>query len=163
MNKPLSRSFASIAITAAMVFAAGCGGGDSNDSSDSSAPGALHVSLTDAPSCGYDAVHVTVSKVRVHQSIAATDADAGWSDIVLSPPRRIDLLGLSNGVLLELGQTALPSGIKLQANVDVPAGQTVDVVLDFDACCSVVRRGASGRYNLEPVIAVIPMISVGAM
>ena len=48
------------------------------------------------------------------------------------------------------------SGLKLNMNVDVPAGQVVDVVLDFDACKSVVRRG-NGGYNLKPVIAVIPV------
>jgi hypothetical protein len=32
----------------------------------------------------------------------------------------------------------------------------VDLVLDFDACKSIVKRGNSGRYNLKPVISVIP-------
>jgi len=35
------------------------------------------------------------------------------------------------------------------------------VVLDFDACKSVVKRGNSGRYNLKPVISVIPVINAG--
>ena len=34
-----------------------------------------------------------------------------------------------------------------------------DVVLDFDACKSVVKRGNSGQYNLKPVIAVTPLLS----
>ncbi|MBC7436840.1 MAG: DUF4382 domain-containing protein, partial [Bdellovibrionales bacterium] len=38
------------------------------------------------------------------------DADGGWSEITLSPARRINLLALTNGVLDELGQTALPAG-----------------------------------------------------
>ena len=49
-----------------------CGGGGS-----SAAPGTLSVSLTDAPSCGYDAVNVTVNKVRVHQSSSAGENDSG--------------------------------------------------------------------------------------
>jgi hypothetical protein len=68
------------------------------------------LSLADAPACGYDAVNITVQKVRVHQSSTAADGDAGWSEIVLTPTRRVDLLALTNGVLAELGQTQLPAG-----------------------------------------------------
>lgn len=170
-----------------------CGGG-------SGGTGTLRVALTDAPSCGYDHVYVTVEKVRVHQSGSAGDADAGWSEIVLSPARRIDLLDLTNGVLEELGNTELAagdyqqirlvlsentssaplanavqptggslvaldtpsgtqSGLKLQAHFNVPAGQTADVALDFDACQSVVATGSPGKYNLKPVITVIPILT----
>ncbi len=72
--------------------------------------GTLSLALTDAPSCGYDAVNVTVEKVRVHKSGSATDTDSGWSEVVLSTPTRLNLLTLTNGVLDELGQTALPTG-----------------------------------------------------
>ncbi|MDO9197418.1 DUF4382 domain-containing protein [Rhodoferax sp.] len=86
---------------------AACGGGGSSGSASS---GTLRLALTDAPACGYDAVNVTVQKIRVHQSSSASDADGGWSEIVLSPARQIDLLNLTNGVLDELGQTPLPTG-----------------------------------------------------
>lgn len=93
------------AVTGLLVAGlAACGGGGSADS------GTLRLALTDAPSCGYDAVHVTVQKVRVHQSSSAADTDSGWSDIVLNPARRVDLLSLTNGVLEELGQIPLPTG-----------------------------------------------------
>ena len=170
------------------LLAAGCGGG-----SGPVAPGTLGVSLTDAPACGFDAVNVTVSRVRVHQSSSASDTDAGWNEIQVN--RKINLLGLNNGVLEELGQTplapghytqlrlvldsnaavalansvvptggvetalvtpsAVQSGIKLVNEFDVVAGQRVDLVLDFDACKSVVKRG-NGIYALKPVIQVIP-------
>jgi hypothetical protein len=187
---------ACVALVAGIV--AGCGGGDGISGTGSSA-GSLRVSLTDAPSCGYDAVNLTVQKVRVHQSATALEGDAGWADIVIATPRPVDLLSLSNGVLDELGQTALPagrytqlrlvlaangnnapwansvvptggsetaldtpsaqqSGIKLNVDIDVPADKLVDVVLDFDACKSVVKRGNSGQYNLKPVISVIPRL-----
>ncbi|WP_249931276.1 DUF4382 domain-containing protein [Ramlibacter sp. 2FC] len=179
-------------LTAATLAA--CGGGGSGGT------GTLRVALTDAPSCGYDHVYVTVERVRVHQSSSAGDAEAGWSEIVLSPARRIDLLDLTNGVLEELGNTDLPagdyqqirlvlsentgsaplanavqptggstvaldtpsgtqSGLKLQAHFNVPAGQTADVALDFDACKSVVATGSPGKYNLKPVISVIPILT----
>ena len=89
------------------VLVAGC----SNSSSSSSSPwGTLGVSLADAPAGGFDAVNVTVSKVRVHKSSEASENGSGWSDITLNPPRKINLLNLTNGALDTLGQTALPAG-----------------------------------------------------
>jgi hypothetical protein len=159
--------------------------------------GTLRVAITDAPACGYDHVYITVDRVRVHTSSTASDSDLGWSEIVVNPAQRIDLLSLTNGVLDELGQVTLPAGrythvrLLLRANgAGVPANAVVlsnggveipldtpsatqsglklihpftiepntltDLVLDFDACRSVVKRGNSGRYNLKPVIAVVP-------
>ena len=87
---------------------AACGGGSSSGATADS--GTLRLALTDAPSCGYDAVNVTIQKVRVNQSSTAGDTDGGWSEVVLNPARRVDLLTLTNGVLDELGQTPLPTG-----------------------------------------------------
>src|SRR5688572_20109791 len=55
--------------------------------------------------------------------------------------------------------SAQQSGLKLNVDIDVGPNQIADVVLDFDACKSIVRRGNSGHYNLKPVIAVIPRIT----
>lgn len=57
--------------------------------------------------------------------------------------------------------SAQQSGLKLQANVDVTAGQMVDLVLDFDACKSVVKAGNSGQYLLKPVVSVVPRVVSG--
>lgn len=97
-------------LLAATLVAGGlsaCGGG--GDAAASST-GNLRLALTDAPACGYQAVNVTVDRVRVHRSAGAAEGDAGWQEIVLSPARRIDLLTLQNGVLAELGQIPLPAG-----------------------------------------------------
>ncbi len=51
--------------------------------------------------------------------------------------------------------SAVQSGIKLINAFDVVSGQRVDLVLDFDACKSIVKRG-NGSYALKPVIRVIP-------
>ena len=88
-----------------LLVLAGCGGGGG----DSGGSGTLGVSLTDSPSCGFDAVNVTVIKVRVHQSSSAPDNDAGWTDITLNPAQKIDLLSLNNGVLFNLGETRCPA------------------------------------------------------
>jgi len=51
--------------------------------------------------------------------------------------------------------SAVQSGIKLINQFDVAAGQRVDLVLDFNACKSIVTRG-NGTYALKPVITVVP-------
>ena len=198
---PLSVLVATLAFTVVlMLVMGGCGGGNGGGISGTGRDGTLRLAITDAPSCGYDHVYITVSKIRVHTSATAGDGDSGWTDLTPSTTGRIDLLALSNGVLAEMGQVALPaarytqmrlvlaangglgaqpnavqptggvevplttpsaqqSGIKLDVNIDVAAGQVADFVLDFDACKSVVRRGNSGEYNLKPVIAVIPRVT----
>lgn len=115
----------------------------------------------------------------------------------MTPPKRINLLTLTDGVLEELGQTALQpgqytqlrlflqpnsqsepfnnsvlpsggdeesidtpsgveSGIKLIHEFDVEEGLQVDLVLDFDACESIVNQG-NGGYLLKPVISITPI------
>lgn len=184
-------------------FVAGCGSGGDG----SGGMGTASVSLTDAPACGYEQVNITVSKVRIHRSDTAGDHSPGWADIVLNPPKTINLLDLNdptqpNFGLLTLGETpleaghytqlrlvlepnngnqpsanwivlegqdpnnpdnripldtpsAIQSGIKLIHQFTVNSDQRVDLLLDFDACHSIVQTG-SGKYKLKPVIKVIP-------
>jgi hypothetical protein len=200
MNKTFHQAglLAGSALIATTLVA--CGGGGSGTPTTTASTGTLTVALTDAPACGFDAVNVTVNKVRVNASANASDTDGGWTDITLNPARKINLLNLTNGVLDTLGQTALPaghysqlrlvldantgsglansvvptggteqtlvtpsavqSGIKLISEFDVAAGQKVDLVLDFDACKSVVTQG-KGKYLLKPVVKVVPAAAVG--
>lgn len=77
-------------------------------------------------------------------------------------------LPLANSVVLSgiPGEIALdtPSGIqtgiKLIHQFNVGSGQRVDLLLDFDACKSIVKRG-NGTYVLKPVIKVIPFVLNG--
>jgi Domain of unknown function (DUF4382) len=205
------KHLAAAAVAAFSMLIGGCGGGGGgiggtgSPAVPGSGVGTLNFKLTDAPACGYDAVNVTIEKVRVHQSASAGDGDAGWSEVVLNPARRVDLLTLTNGVLFDLGQTLLPagkytqlrlvlaanaktppyansvvlssskaevaldtpsaaqSGLKVNLDVDVPSDQVVDLVLDFDACKSVVRAGNSGKYLLKPVITATPVFAPAGM
>ena len=102
----------SIGVLAVAMSLHGCGGGGGGGigGTGAVATGTLRLSMTDAPSCGFDEVNITIEAVRVHQSATASDNDLGWAEIVLSPPKRVDLLSLTNGVLVELGQTQLPAG-----------------------------------------------------
>ena len=186
------------------LVACGGGGGESTTTTTTTTPspaspagsGTLRVALTDAPACGFDQVNVTIERVRVHQSSTAGDNDGGWVDIpVVNGPRKVDLLALTNGVLMELGQTTLTagyysqirlvlvsnksmtmsntvkptgafetemdtpsaaqSGLKLINGFTVAPAAVTDIVLDFDACKSIVQRG-NGSYGLKPVITMIP-------
>jgi hypothetical protein len=119
--RPNALRMARPTLLAVGLAACGGGGGGSADAS-----GTLRLSLTDAPTCGYDNVFVTVEKVRVHASSTAADTDGGWSEVVLAAPQRVDLLTLTNGTLLPLGQTQLPAGkytqMRLVLGSTPPAG-----------------------------------------
>lgn len=194
LNKKLLAKAAAIAALSTAIVACGGGGGDAG-SQPTALLGTVSVSMTDAPACGFDAVNVTVSKVRINSSSTASDTDSGWTDITLSPAKKINLLDLNNGTLQALGTTSLgaghysqlrlvldsgansntvvksgtttevpidtpsavQSGIKLINDFDVTAGQRVDLVLDFDACKSIVTKGNSGGYILKPVVKVVPL------
>lgn len=97
-------SWALFAAVALLAGAAGCG---SSADGGTAQTGQLDVALTDAPA-PYQAVNVTVEAVRVRPAAAA--GDDAWHEIVLDPPRRIDLLELSNGATLDLGSLSLPAG-----------------------------------------------------
>src|SRR5512143_2533876 len=203
MRASLRSTRTALVVCGTVLSLASCGGGDGGMAPSAAAPpaggggaggsggtggsGTLRVALTDAPACGYDHVYITVDRVRVHASSSAMDSDGGWSEVIVNPAQRIDLLDLTNGVLAELGQTPLPAGQYTQvrlvlrpngagmpANAIVPSGSMSEIpldtpsatqsglklvhgftvqpntmtdrVLDFDACRSIVKRGASGRY-----------------
>jgi len=184
-----------------------CGGGGSSTNSS----GTVSASLTDAPACGYDHVYVTVNKLRINASANAGPSDAGWYDITLSSPRKIDLLNLTNGALESLGSRPLPEGTYQQlrlvlspnasgsssfANSVVPSNSStgaevalstpssvqtgikvihpftvqpdtlVDLVLDFNACKSVVKTGSTNGhgpvgYILKPVVTAATKVVSG--
>ncbi len=176
-----------LALAAAALVLASCGGDDPK-------PGSIRFALTDAAGCGFDQVNVTVDRIRVHRSADAAATAAGWSELRLQPARRIDLLQLTNGVLVELGSLSVPasrfanlrlvlaangsgtpansvvadgvetaltlpadataSGIRVATQVTVEANRVSDLLLDFDACRSVVPSGAT--YLLQPVVTAVP-------
>lgn len=134
---------AGLALLLAACGGGGGGGGDGGGAADGGT-GTLRLALTDAPACGFDKVNVTIEKVRVHQSGSASDADAGWSEIVLNPAKRVDLLSLSNGVLAELGQTNLPAGKYTQLRLVLTDNGTTAPFAN-----SVLPTGGSGEVALS--------------
>jgi len=103
---------------AALVFAS-CSGSGSTTSSNTT--GAIHVSLTDPPSCAFpngnfDHVYVTIRSVQAHTSATASDSSSGWQELapqLNSQPMQIDLFSTASNtcLLTQLGSnTALPAG-----------------------------------------------------
>ena len=78
---------------------------------------------------------------------------------------------LANSVVPSVDKIEVPlktpsgqqSGLKIPVNFTVAANQLVDFVLDFDACksVSVVTAGNSTKYNLKPVLRLIPRLISG--
>ena len=84
------------------------------------------------------------------------------SNSAASPLANAVVLSNTGGSELALDTpSAQQSGLKLKANFDMPEGQRVDIVLDFDACKSVVKAGNSGKYLLKPVLTVFQRVETG--
>jgi hypothetical protein len=132
-------------VSAAVALLAACGGGGGDSGGTSVASGTLRLALTDAPACGYDQVNVTIERIRIHASSTAQDGDAGWSEMVLTPPKRVDLLTLTNGVLEELGSTSLPVGRYTQMRLVLGSNQGPGMMAN-----SVVPTGGSERPMETP-------------
>lgn len=78
-------------------------------------------------------------------------ADRNWIVLSGNPGVRVPLKTPS-------GQT---SGLKINTSLDVQPNGLTDVVLDFDACKSVVVAGSSGQYLLKPVLRTLPRVDTG--
>jgi hypothetical protein len=136
------------ACAGALLALAACGDGESS-------PGTVRFALTDAPACGFDEIHLSVERIRVHRSADAGENATGWTELRLNPVRRIDLLKFGNGVLEELGQFSLPAGRYAQLRLvfaangsGTPANAVVptdgeETVLDIPVS---VQGGASVAY-----------------
>jgi hypothetical protein len=132
----------------AIVAISGCGGGGGGSSN-----GMLGVSLTDEPACGFDQVNVTVSKFRVHMNAAAPDTSAGWSEVTLNPPQKINLLDLTNGKVFNLGETPLPAGhytqirLVLEPNTGPNAPFANSVILSGGSRAEIALTTPSGTQS----------------
>jgi hypothetical protein len=106
--------FSSLAATilAALLLSSCGGGGDGG-----AAMGSVNVRLTDAPSCGYEHVYITVDHVAI-----SSDGN-NWTTIPVSSSvtQPIDLLNLTNGVMLTLGEAPLPAGTYQQVRLVLKA------------------------------------------
>lgn len=104
-----------------LILVPACSTGSSDDAADTggsilptgadgTAAGSLRVRLTDAPAVDYTSISVTITTVSVHQSAGTGTADAGWIDMPVTAAMPVDLLTLSDGILLELCAAQLEAG-----------------------------------------------------
>ncbi len=56
--------------------------------------------------------------------------------------------------------SAAQSGYKVVGNFSVQANTLTDLILDFDACRSIVQKG-NGTYGLKPVVTATPVVVSG--
>lgn len=82
-----------------------------------------------------------------------TLADRNWIVLSSAPGVKVPLKTPS-------GQQ---SGLKVQTSLAVQANGLTDVVIDFDACKSVVMAGNSGQYLLKPVLRTLPRVETGVI
>jgi hypothetical protein len=184
----------------ALISACGGGGGGGGGGVPVTDVGFIKAALTDAAACGYNQINVTVQKLRFNASATAADTDPTWWEIPISPAQKVNLLTLTNGAVLELGQVQVPVGtyqqlslvlaandattplansvvpiggtetalatpaglqgsLKIPVSIAVTKDQISDYVVDFDACNSVLRLGASGNYNLSARLSVVQRLS----
>jgi hypothetical protein len=152
----------------------------------------IQVRLTDAPG-DYEAVNIDLLRVEAHASRGneqngwfelntnsgvynLLDLTNGIDTLIVDdvlPEGKISqirlVLGDNNTVVVD-GVThdlTIPSGsqsgLKLNIHEEFLEGITYKVLLDFDAAKSVVKAGASGKYNLKPVIRTITEAQDGAI
>ena len=155
-----------------------------------STPAHIEVRLTDAPG-DYQQVNIDIQDVQVNSGSeesgwTSLDVEKGVYDILTLTNGLDTLLGSSelpagklSQVRLILGSnnsikindqlialstpSAQQSGLKLQVNAELQEGVTYRLLLDFDAARSIVKAGASGKYNLKPVIRTILQAQSGAI
>lgn len=80
-------------------------------------------------------------------------ADRNWVVLSTAP-------GVKEALKTPSGQQ---SGLKINTSLDVQAGGLTDIVIDFDACKSVVLAGNSGQYLLKPVLRTLPRVETGVV
>lgn len=96
----------------------------------------------------------TYSRLRlVLAANTGAAADRNWIVLSGNPGVRVPLKTPS-------GQQ---SGLKVQTSLAVQPNGLTDVVIDFDACKSVVMAGNSGQYLLKPVLRTLPRVETGVV
>ena len=123
----------------------------------------------ETPGSTDDLARVVVRASELGEHVKAVGAGHSYSAIACTDGHLVDLSGHRHVLAADPANpiplttpSAQQSGLKLNAKpFDVAEGQTVELVLDFDAARSVVRAGNSGKYLLKPVITVIAVLDAG--
>ena len=139
-----ARWLARLGSIATVLGLAACGGGGGGGGSP--AMGTVRMSMIDAQ-CGYKNVWVNVREVRIQGSATAGDNDGGWIAIpVPNGPKKVDLLALTNGTLLELGGATVRAGTYEQLRL-VLEDTGNEVVMDDGANTTHVLKTPSAQQS----------------
>jgi hypothetical protein len=138
--------------------------------------------LTDAPSPQIDSAIVTISDMAIHKT-------GGAFFPVLQGERTLDLLDLQGGVTALLSEVELEAGkytqirfsvkdgtvvsggetydvvvpsdiIRLNRNIDVCSGGTLEIVIDFDADKSLKYNKGQDVFRMTPVVKIASVTSI---
>lgn len=155
MIKALTMSLMAFSVMAAsLLLLSACGGGEPALNNTQSA---MSVAITDAPACGFDHVYVTIKQVRVNVSPAAGENDSGWEYITPPSPVRIDLLSLSNGLMLSLGKTLMPADnyrlmrLELMANTASTTANSIVPTGGSEQALGTLAMPTDGLSIISPV------------
>ena len=171
-----------------LLFYTGC----SNDNSTGPAPnknGELKLTMVDSPA-NYDAVNIVVTRVEVHmandtsgwvvvnpvphtydllQLVNGASVVLGDTSLVPGHYTQIRLIiGDSSNVVVNgvpfplIIPSGFQTGIKLNHEFDITAGNLYELLLDFNADRSIHLNG-TGQYILDPVIRVEPVVTSGSI
>lgn len=167
-------------LASVLILALGCGGG--SEGARAPAEARMSVSLAGAPTPDFKQINLDVQRVEISEAGSAWTvlaepkrildlrALSGGTTFLLAsgaslPPGRYTqlrlVLGNRNTVVLadesSQGLTVAPgqlAGIKVGVNLDVAAGSTRNVTLDFDGSHSIQVRtqGSGSEYLLQPLV-----------
>ena len=149
--------------------------------------GMVRLGLTDAPVDGADAVLVTINTVDIRRAgggpwqtfvgesrtFDLLSLTGGVNEVlgeqVLEPGEfsGVRLIVESAQIVID-GETfdlEVPSGeqrgIQLQGNFSIVTGETLDLMMDFDARKSITQRGNGNNFALKPVVRMVPTTGAG--
>jgi hypothetical protein len=176
-----------IGLSLLMIILTGCETNSTGVESDQM--GTLTIYLTDAPAA-YDSVNITFSEVSAHidsewvviQGEPVTVDLLEWTNgksMVLGSADvpagkytqiRIKIDDAEIGVNDQVYSLDVPSdaqtGLKLGPQFTINAGSTYELIVDFDACRSVVTTGSEKNptgYKLKPRLRVMSMAITGSI
>ena len=116
-----------------------CGGGSAPDKSAVRVMAAARA--PQKTSCDYEHIYVTVERVRIYQA----GGEQRPQELILPTPRRIDLIGLSAGVLEALGVQPLSAGNFAQVRLVLVQNSAAD----GGATANAVQEGGKGLVPLS--------------
>jgi hypothetical protein len=111
------------------------------------------MSVAAVHACGVRSVNVIIAGVRVNQDRSAALDGAGWVEVALPAPVRMDLMTLASGSPLPVDMTTLPAGTYRQVRLQVADAGTVVTTAGVETPLA-VPGAAQGGLPLDATVSV---------